>query len=163
MTLVGDFGSEQVMTTLTRGTARSRLEAIWIKRAHREPMDPVQTARLVAAEGMEGGIAQRRQVTIIERETFERLPEAMRNAVDPSARRANLMISGVRLADTKGQVLKVGACRIRILGETKPCSRMDEVYPGLMQALIPDWGGGAWGQVLDNGQVTVGDRVSWVA
>jgi len=163
VTLVGDFGSEQIMTTPTMGTARSRLGAIWIKRAHCEPMDPVQTARLVLAEGMEGAVAQRRPATIIERETFERLPEALRNVVDPSARRANLMISGVRLADTKGQVLRVGACRIRIPGETRPCSRMDEVYPGLRQALIPNWGGGAWGQVLDDGQITVGDRVSWVA
>jgi len=151
------------MTPPTRGAPRSRLEAIWIKRNHREPMDPVQAAQLVAGHGVKGNVNSRRQVTIIEREVFAGLPVTIRSSVDPSARRANLMISGIRLADSKNRVLRVGPCSIRILGETKPCSRMDEACPGLMEALIPNWGGGAWGEVQDEGEITVGDRVSWTA
>lgn len=149
------------MTASTREPARSRLEAIWIKRSHREPMDPVQTAQLVAGHGVKGNVHSRRQVTIIEREVFDALPVMIRSSVDPSVRRANLMISGIRLANSKHKVLQVGTCRIRILGETKPCSRMDEACPGLMEALIPNWGGGAWGEVQDDGEITVGDGVDW--
>ncbi len=84
-------------------------------------------------------------------------------AVDPSARRANLMVSGVELADSRDRVLQVGQCRIRIRGETRPCERMDEACSGLREAMIPDWGGGAYGEVLDDARIQVGDSVRWVA
>ena len=29
-------------------------------------------------------------------------------------------------------------------------------------ALRPDWRGGAFGEVLDDGEITVGDRLEWV-
>ncbi len=47
-----------------------RLEAIWLKRAHRGPMDARESVVLIAGKGLEGGIdrSSRRQVTIIERE-----------------------------------------------------------------------------------------------
>ncbi|HKT61447.1 MAG TPA: MOSC domain-containing protein [Gemmatimonadales bacterium] len=140
-----------------------RLEAIWIKRAHRGPMDPVTNAVLVAGRGLVGNADQgrRRQVTIIEREVWERLMRELDGAVPPSARRANLMISGLSLAGERERVLRVGEGRIRVLGETRPCERMDEALPGLREAMKPNWGGGSFGEVLDDGQVAVGAEVRW--
>ena len=37
---------------------------------------------------------------------------------------------------------------------------MDEQCPGLTAALEPEWRGGAYGIVLDSGQVSVGDAVT---
>jgi MOSC domain-containing protein YiiM len=140
-----------------------RLEAIWIKRAHRGPMDPVAGATLVAGRGLVGNADQgrRRQVTIIEREVWDRLMRELGGAVPPSARRANLLISGVSLAGQRDRVLRVGECRIRVRGETRPCERMDEALPGLREAMKVAWGGGSFGEVLDDGQVGVGAEVRW--
>jgi MOSC domain-containing protein YiiM len=58
-------------------------------------------------------------------------------------------------------VLRLGGVRVRIKGETRPCERMDEALAGLRAAMDPDWRGGAFGQVLDDGVLTVGDPVRW--
>lgn len=141
-----------------------RLEAIWIKRARLGPMDPVDRVTLVAERGLAGNTNQggRRQVTIIARETWDRLMSELEASVDPSARRANLMVSGLDLEESREQVLRVGACRIRIRGETRPCERMDDALPGLREAMRPGWGGGAYGIVIEDGEIRVGDSVEWV-
>ncbi|HEV2129813.1 MAG TPA: MOSC domain-containing protein [Longimicrobiaceae bacterium] len=141
-----------------------RLEAIWIKRAHRGPMDEAAEATLLAGRGIVGNADQgrRRQVTLIEREVWEELMAQLGADVPPSARRANLMLSGIRLANTRGRLLQVGASRVRIAGETRPCERMDEAVPGLRAAMQPYWGGGAFAEVLDDGQIAVGDAVRWL-
>lgn len=138
-----------------------RLEAIWVKRAHRAPMKEVQEAVLLPGKGVDGDVntSRRRQVTIIEREVWDALMKQLGTDASPAGRRANLMISGVKLAETRGRVLKIGGVRLTIGGETTPCERMDEYLPGLRAAMRPEWGGGAFAQVLDDGVITVGDSV----
>jgi len=136
-----------------------RVEAIWRKRAVRGPMDPVDEATLVADGGVESDAnfgRSKRQVTIIEREVFDRVRASLPDAA-PQMRRANFMVSGIRLDSSRGKVLTLGAVRVQIHGETRPCERMDAQCPGLTAALEPGWGGGAYGVVLDDGPVRVGD------
>jgi MOSC domain-containing protein YiiM len=142
-----------------------RLEAIWLKRAHRGPMDAVPTAAVRVDGGLVGDVnrSRFRQVTIIEREVWDALLRETGADVPPSTRRANLMVSGTSLANTRGRVLRVGGVRLRIAGETKPCERMEEAVPGLQAAMRPDWRGGAYAQVLDDGAIAVGDEVVWEA
>lgn len=141
------------------------LEAIWIKRVRRGPMDRVSRAALVAGRGLAGNANQggRRQVTIIEREAWDEVMAATGADLDPVRRRANLMVSGLPLARTRGRILRIGGCRLRILGETKPCERMEEAQPGLKDVMYGDWRGGAFAEVLDDGEIAVGDTVSWEA
>jgi MOSC domain-containing protein YiiM len=140
-----------------------RVEKLWLKRAHRGPMDPVRDATLVPGQGMQGSVgrSRRRQVTLMAREAWETATAALGDDPGPACRRANILVSGIDLAHTRGRVLLVGSCRIAIGGELTPCERMDEAAPGLRDALRADWRGGVFGQVLDGGQVSVGDSVSW--
>jgi MOSC domain-containing protein YiiM len=140
------------------------LRAIWIKRMKWGPMDPVSQAELVVDKGLAGNanLGGRRQVTIIEQEIWEALRQRLGSDIDPASRRANLMVSGVRLVESRDRILQIGNCRVRILGETKPCERMDAALPGLRGAMFPDWSGGAFGQVVEGGTIRVGDPVRWV-
>jgi MOSC domain-containing protein YiiM len=144
-------------------TERGRLEAIWIKRAHRGPMDPVAAADLLQGQGVAGSVdrSRRRQVTIISQEAWSDCMRDIGAEIDPSARRANLLVSGIELASTRNRVLRVGDARLLIGGEVTPCERMEEVHPGLQAAMRPAWRGGAFAQVLDGAVVHVGDAVQW--
>lgn len=145
-------------------TQNGILEAIWLKRAYGGKMDPTPRAQLTAGRGLVGNADQggKRQVTIIEKEVWARHMAATGATLDPSTRRANLMVSGIPLADSRKRVLQVGSVRIRIYGETKPCEQMDEAHQGLRAVMYDDWGGGAYGEVLDDGEIAVGDVVRWV-
>jgi MOSC domain-containing protein YiiM len=127
-------------------------------------MDARTQAALKAGRGLVGNTDQggKRQVTIIEKEVWQRLMTEVGGDLDPAARRANLLISGIPLAGSRGRTLQIGAVRIRIYGETKPCERMEEAHTSLRAAMYENWGGGAYGEVLDDGLIAVGDPVRWV-
>jgi MOSC domain-containing protein YiiM len=139
------------------------LIGIWVKRAHRGRMDPATAATLVAGRGMQGDATQggRRQVTIMSLDRWTALTGHLPGPPDPAIRRANLLVDGVDLTDSRGRVLRIGAARVRIFGETRPCRQMDEACPGLQAALDPPWGGGAFGEVIEGGEIRVGAPVAW--
>jgi MOSC domain-containing protein YiiM len=126
-------------------------------------MDPVDEAVAGEGRGLEGGadFDRDRHVTLIEREVFDRLKVEFDDSVMPVMRRANLLVSGIRLEGTHDQTLAVGDLRIHVRGETRPCGRMEDACTGLRDALDPHWGGGAHGSVLNDATITVGDEVRW--
>ena len=125
-----------------------RLEQIWLKRMKRGPMDPVHEATLVAGRGLVGNANQggHRQVTIISADQWREIVAALGVPLDPSTRRANLLVSGVELAETRS---------------TRPCERMDEAYLGLRAVMAERWGGGVYAAVLEDGAIGIGDEVGW--
>lgn len=139
------------------------VEAIWIKRVRRGPMDPVREAELVADRGIVGNANQegRRQVTLISRKAWDAVQAELGRKVDPAARRANVLVGGITLAESRGRILRLGPCRLRIEGEPRPCRLMDEEEAGLQEALDPEWRGGVFAVVLEGGHLRVGDPAAW--
>jgi len=122
-------------------------------------MDAVESAVLVKGQGIQGNADQggRRQVTLL---SAEQWAKALGEDVPAHIRRANLLVSGVDLRETRDWIVKVGGVEMLISGETKPCKLMDDIRPGLQEALRPDWGGGAYAQVLTDGEIRVGDEIT---
>jgi len=133
---------------------------LWVKRAHRGPMDAADSIKLIARRGIEGNadLGGRRQVTIIDLDRWHRLTASLGD-IDPILRRANIAIVGVDLESTRGRSISLGPCVIEILGETRPCRSLDFAATGLMKALDPSWGGGVYGRVITGGVLTIGDAV----
>jgi MOSC domain-containing protein YiiM len=142
----------------------SQLTQIWIKRMHRGPMDSAASATVVAGRGIKGNANQggKRQVTIVSSRNWEKVTAPLGATPDPRLRRANLLVSDIDFTDAHGQILKIGQIRIKISGETRPCEQMEAAVSGLQEAMSVPWGGGAFGEILDDGEIAVGDPVELV-
>jgi len=129
---------------------------------HRGPMDGATHATLVAGKGLAGNANQggKRQVTIVSSKHWADVTAPLGTTPDPRLRRANLLVSDIDFHDARGKVLRIGSVRIRIHGETRPCEQMEAAVPGLQEAMSVPWGGGAFGEVLDDGEIRVGDEVA---
>jgi MOSC domain-containing protein YiiM len=127
-------------------------------------MDPAREAVVVPGEGLVGNADQGggRQVTLIEAEAWERMMGSLGGDLPGSARRANLMLRGIRLEGSLGRRLRIGEVELEVTGETRPCERMEEALPGLREEMRPDWRGGVHAVVLKGGRIRTGDRVAWV-
>ena len=143
----------------------SQLTQIWIKRMHKGPMDAAATAILVAGRGIVGNANQggKRQVTIVSSKNWDRITAPLGATPDPWLRRANLLVSDIDFVDSRGKILTIGIVRIRIYGETRPCEQMEAAIPGLQNAMSVPWGGGAFGEALDDGEIRIGDAVTLTA
>lgn len=142
---------------------------------HDRPRGPIETLDHVlvnTSEGVHGdfrgavvpGKKGKRQVSLIEAESWAAamadLGLAGASALPWHVRRANLLVEGMRLPREAGRVVAIGPnLRIEITQECDPCSRMEEIRPGLKAALMPDWRGGVLGRVLADGAIAVGDEV----
>lgn len=138
--------------------------SIWIKRSHRGVMDLVNDAQVIAGRGLVGNADQgrRRQVTIIDETAWTAAAAETGHDVDPSKRRANIMLRGIDLEQSRGRHLRIGTCLVRILGETTPCERMEEAQPGLRNALRTAWRAGVFGEIVEGGPIRIGDTAEFI-
>jgi MOSC domain-containing protein YiiM len=124
-------------------------------------MDPASTARVVAGKGIVGNANQggKRQVTIVSSKHWGEVTAPLGDVPDPRLRRANLLVSDIDFDNARGKILTIGTVRVRIYGETRPCEQMEDAVPGLRKAMSVPWGGGVFGEILDDGEIRVGDVV----
>lgn len=148
-----------------------RLIGIARREARRAPMQTVDSVEITLAAGVagdhKGAKFKRRAVTILAREDWEAALADLGGggptvALDWTARRANLLVEGIRLPRAVGATLRVGPVLLEVTYPTTPCARMEEAHSGLRKALHPEWRGGVTCRVLEGGHVAVGDEVAVV-
>ena len=119
-----------------------------------------------------GGVAHdfrgrpgRRQVTVLSLEDWQAAcAQAGRPELPWTTRRANLLLSGIDLAAAgeaaaEGCRLGIGTVELEVTGETAPCDRMEEAWPGLRAALAVAGRGGVTCRVLRGGELAADDPV----
>ena len=139
-----------------------RLIGIARRDGKRAPMEELERARVETASGVAGdfrGRPGKRQVTVLAAPGWRAACEDLGRELPWTARRANLLVDGIPLADTAGRRLVIGPLVLEITGELDPCSRMDEAAEGLRGALAPDWRGGVTCRVIAGGEIGLGDNV----
>ena len=132
----------------------------------RAPMETLSTARISPECGVASdfrGRPGKRQVTLLSLADWRAACAELGNELDWTARRSNLLVDHLPWADLVGRRLAVGTALLEVCVEIDPCSRMDETAPGLMQALLPGWRGGAGCRVVEGGEIVLGALVTIVA
>lgn len=132
---------------------------LWCRPVEGGPVEPRDALELTSAGGVMGDhtFGGKRHVTLIFEDDWAAGCAELGRDVDPSGRRANVMLSGGNGQRLVGQTIRLGDVRVEVKSITAPCPIMNQAATGLMDALKPDGRAGVWGLVLDEGTLRPGD------
>lgn len=133
----------------------------------RGPIEVLEAVEVSTAEGVRGDYRgalkpgrNRRQVTVMTAEGWRDALADLGTVIAWEQRRANLLVDGLVLVEATGMRLRFGeGLVLEVTGQCDPCSRMEEIAPGLRGALLPKWRGGVTALVIEGGRIAVGDEV----
>lgn len=140
-----------------------RISGLALRSAVRGPMDTTDRVAAEAGGGMAGDVPSKphRGVTFLATEQWGLVTRELGADLPWHTRRANVLVEASSLAHLIGRTIQAGQARIRINSETDPCGLMDEIHTGLREALTPDCRGGVYGEVLEGGEIRVGDTLQF--
>ncbi len=141
------------------------LIGISLRSGKKKPMTMMDTVRVTTSQGVGNdfrGKPGKRQVTVLSQKAWFAVCDELNVKLDWTVRRANLLVDDLDLPDSFGKMIIIGNVKLLITGETDPCSRMEAVHPGLFDALLKDWRGGVCCQVIEDGDISLNDKVVFV-
>jgi MOSC domain-containing protein YiiM len=133
----------------------AELVGIWRSPKRREPMEPLESARVFENEGVEGCAHRRggkRNVLFVAVEDLEAL------GVEPGAVKENFTVRGAEVMKWPlGQRLAIGDAEFEVSMICDPCELMETIRPGLLAEI--DGRRGMLARVTKTGEVCVGDEL----
>ncbi|GMV95607.1 MAG: hypothetical protein AMXMBFR82_53850 [Candidatus Hydrogenedentota bacterium] len=145
-------------------SARGNVAGIAVRTSRMGPMREIAEAVAMTGAGLDEDlrVSRRRGLTLISAEGWEESIRELDSDLPWYSRRANVLVEGFPLEISIGKTLSVGEVTVKIHGETEPCPAMDEVHPGLQEALRPNLRAGVYGEILQGGAIRVGDSIAFV-
>lgn len=146
-----------------------RVEAIFLSAEHHELPAPVERANARAGRGLEGnryywedGSAPRgAAITLIAAEAVEAVAADGDVAVEPAATRRNVLTRGIAVNELVGKRFRIGNVECEGVALCEPCSTLESMtQPGVIKAFVHR--GGLNADILDDGEIAVGDPVTTV-
>ena len=150
---------------IARNLSPGTLTWIGLRSERRGEVIPVERARAVTAQGLEGDHrmdktpGSARQVTLISEEFMQQIAHFTGlSTIDPVLLRRNLVVSGINLNALRHQRFQIGEAVFEATALCHPCSRMEAALgKGGVAAMIGH--GGLCARILNTGYITVGDRL----
>jgi len=152
------------MSDNLNATATGVVRSIAFRPTDSDPMQEIEECRVLTNRGLdvEDRTDGRRNVTLLSKESWTDTCRDLGKDIPWWTRRANVLVEGLDLPATIGKVLQIGSVRLQIHDETRPCRLMEAQHAGLTKAMVPECRGGVFGQVLNDGELRVGDEVRLV-
>jgi MOSC domain-containing protein YiiM len=138
---------------------------IGLRTERRGQVTPVERARAIASQGLEGDHrmdktpGSARQVTLISEEFIQQITHFTGlDSIDPFLLRRNLVVRGINLNALRHQRFQIGEALFEATALCHPCSRMETALgKGAVAAMIGH--GGLCARILRTGYIRVGDRL----
>lgn len=127
-------------------------------------MEKLQEATISTELGLvgdcKGSRFPERQITILAIEDWKAALASLGGVdLDWSVRRANLLVSDIKLPRGRGSQIAIGKVIVEVRDQTSPCQQMENAKAGLRKALSGDWRGGVSCRVISGGDIKIGDSV----
>ncbi len=133
----------------------------------RAPMEKIQEATISTELGLvgdcKGAKFPERQITIMAIEDWNGALLLLGGIdLDWSVRRANILVSDIKLPRGKGSQIAIGDVIVEVRDQTSPCQQMENAQTGLRKALSGNWRGGVCCRVICGGEIKIGDSVNTI-
>jgi MOSC domain-containing protein YiiM len=149
-----------------------RVSGIFIGPVKGKPMIGVEDVRAVSGRGLEGDRyfdrrgtfskrdPESREITLIEQEAVDAAERSYDVEIDPIETRRNILTEGVPLNHLVNEEFDIGEVRLRGVKLCEPCGHLARLTEkGVVEPLIHR--GGLRAQILKDGTIRVGDRISF--
>ena len=131
-------------------------------RAEMEAIDSVYVDEKTGLSGDIRGTALKRQVTLLSAKAWSEVCRELEADLPWTTRRANILIENIDFHQDTDYKIQIGEVLLLVTRQTDPCSRMDEQYNGLTNALMSNWRGGVCCSVVRGGDISLGDEVKLI-